>query len=199
MLKVGITGNIGSGKTTVSKVFELLGTPVFYADTAAKAVMTTDEILIAGLKEQFGADAYLTDGSLNRKYIASRVFTDASQLAKLNALVHPAVFRSFDEWVKQYQHLPYVIKEAAILFESGSYKLCNYSIIVTAPLNIRMKRIVKRDHITMEEAENRNARQMPEEEKIGLTDFRIRNDDTELVIPQVLALHRQLLALAKSQ
>lgn len=199
MLKIGITGNIGSGKTTVSKIFELLGIPVFYADAAAKAVMTTDQLLIGGLKEQFGNEAYFDNGELNRKHIAAKVFTDPSELAKLNALVHPAVFRSFDEWVKGFSDEPYVIKEAAILFESGSYKLCDYSVIVTAPLQMRLDRVIKRDHITPSEAESRNSRQMPEEEKVKLADFRIKNDDTELVIPQVLALHQQLLKLAESK
>lgn len=199
MLKIGITGNIGSGKTTVSKVFELLGVPVFYADAAAREVMTSDAELIAGLKLQFGNQAYFEDGSLDRKYIAAKVFTDAAELSKLNALVHPAVFRSFNSWAKRYSNMDYVIKEAAILFESGSYKLCDHSVIVTAPLGLRLERIIARDDITKQEAETRNARQMPEEEKIKLADFRINNDDTALVIPQVLEIHRQILALAKSK
>ncbi|NCD69795.1 dephospho-CoA kinase [Mucilaginibacter agri] len=199
MLKIGLTGNIGSGKTTVSKVFEILGVPVFSADTAAKSVMTNDAPLIAGIKETFGNEAYFEDGSLNRKYIAGKVFNDPAELAKLNALVHPATFRAFDSWVKAYADVPYVIKEAAILFESGSYKLCDYSLIVTAPFEIRMQRVTERDHITMDEAKSRDARQMSEEEKLKLADFSIKNDDSELVIPQVLALHQQFLALANTK
>ena len=123
MLKIGITGNIGSGKTTVTKLFELIGIPVFYADEAAKSIMVTDEVLIAGIKQTFGDTAYFEDGMLNRKYIAGIVFNDEAQLAKLNALVHPAVFRAFDNWVKDVPaDVPYVLKEAAVLFESSSYK-----------------------------------------------------------------------------
>ncbi len=199
MLKIGITGNIGSGKTTVSKVFELLGIPVFYADAAAREVMTNDEELIKGVKQAFGTEAYFEDGSLNRKYIAGKVFNDPAELAKLNALVHPATFRAFDSWAKSFPDAPYLMKEAAILFESGSYKLCDYSIIVTAPKEVRMQRVITRDNISMAGVESRDARQMPEEEKVKLANFRIKNDDTQLVIPQVLALHQQFLALAQSK
>ena len=199
MLKIGITGNIGSGKTTVSKVFELLGIPVFYADAAAREVMTGDNELIIGIKRQFGSEAYFDNGDLNRKYIAAKVFSNAADLEKLNALVHPAVFRSFVDWCTGHNDAAYVIKEAAILFESGSYKLCDRSIIVTAPLDVRLTRVVMRDNITWEEAEARDSRQMAEDEKIKLADFRITNDDTELLIPQVLQLHEQFLALAKSK
>jgi len=199
MLKVGITGNIGSGKTTVSKIFELLGVPVFSADAAAKSVMTNDQALISDIKATFGNESYFDDGSINRKYIAGKVFNDPAELAKLNALVHPATFRAFDGWSKKFPNAPYLLKEAAILFESGSYKLCDYSIIVTAPKELRMQRVIARDDISIEEAQSRDARQMPEEEKIKLADFRIKNDDSELVIPQVLALHQQFLALAQTK
>jgi dephospho-CoA kinase len=195
MLKIGLTGNIGGGKTTVSKIFEVLGIPVFYADNAAKKVMTEDPILIDALKKTFGAESYFDDGSLNRKHIASIVFNDEAQLAKLNALVHPAVFRAFDNWVAK-QHAPYVIKEAALLFESTSYKMCDYSVMVTAPLELRITRVMQRDGFTRAEVESRNARQFSEEKKIQLANYVIRNDDTELVIPQVLELHRQFLSLA---
>src|SRR6185437_5472701 len=130
MLKVGLTGNIGSGKTTVSKIFELLGVPVFYADDAAKAVMTNDEVLINGIKSAFGEQSYFNDGTLNRKYIAQIVFNDAARLAALNALVHPATFRAFDAWVKNAGDAAYVLKEAALLFESDSYKMCDHTIMV---------------------------------------------------------------------
>ena len=140
MLKVGITGNIGSGKTTVSKIFEVLGIPVFYADTAAKEVMVKDEILISAIKDAFGNTSYFDDGSLNRKHIANIVFNDEKELATLNSIVHPAVFRSFDNWVKQHHDVPYVLKEAALLFESDSYKMCDKTVMVTAPLQMRIQR-----------------------------------------------------------
>ena len=195
MLKIGITGNIGSGKTTVSKIFEVLEIPVFYADTVAKKVMVEDTILIDALKSSFGAEAYFNDGTLNRKHIASIVFGDETQLAKLNSIVHPAVFRAFDAWVGQVKNAPYVIKEAALLFESSSYKMCDYSVMVTAPPELRMQRVIQRDGLTRAEVESRNARQFPEEKKIQLANYVILNDDTELVIPQVLELHHQFLSL----
>lgn len=195
MLKIGITGNIGSGKTTVSSLFELLGIPVFYSDTVAKTVMVTDAQLIAGITGHFGAEAYFADATLNRKHIASLVFNNPAELSKLNSLVHPAVFRAFDEWVLQHASAPYILKEAAILFESGSYKDCDYTIMVTAPAPMRMARVMQRDGITQAEAENRNARQMPEDEKRKLANFEITNDNSRLVIPQVLALHEQFLKL----
>lgn len=195
MLKIGITGNIGSGKTTVSKLFELLGIPVFYADDAAKSIMVTDKLLISEIKKVFGEESYFDDGMLNRKHIAGIVFNNEAQLARLNAIVHPAVFRAFDSWVAQIVDAPYVIKEAAVLFESASYKFCDKSILVSAPLDIRVKRVMQRDGISREEAESRNARQFTEEKKITLADYVIKNDETELVIPQVLTLHEVFLSL----
>jgi dephospho-CoA kinase len=195
MLKIGITGNIGGGKTTVSKIFEILGIPVFYADDAAKKVMVEDPILIDALKEAFGTEAYFNDGALNRKHIASIVFSNETQLTKLNAIVHPAVFRAFDQWVGQVKNAPYVMKEAALLFESSSYKMCDYSIMVTAPLELRIDRVMLRDGLTRDEIGSRNARQFSEEKKVQLANYVIRNDDTELVIPQVLELHQEFSSL----
>lgn len=196
MLKIGITGNIGGGKTTVSKVFEVLGIPVFYADDAAKQVMTADPDLIESIKTSFGGFSYFDDGTLNRKHIASIVFNDENQLNKLNSLVHPAVFRAFDGWAAQVKEAPYVMKEAALLFESTSYKMCDYSIMVTAPIELRIKRVMERDRLSRAEVESRNARQFSEEKKTQLADFVINNDDSELVIPQVLALHQKFISLA---
>jgi dephospho-CoA kinase len=197
MLKIGITGNIGSGKTTVSKLFELMGIPVFYADDAAKILMVTDEELIAGIKQTFGTESYLDDKALNRKHIADIVFNDEKKLAKLNALVHPAVFRAFDKWAEEElkDDVPYVLKEAAVLFESSSYKFCDKTIMVTAPLDLRIKRVMHRDNITRQEVLNREARQFTEEKKIHLADYVIKNDESELVIPQVLKLHDLFLSL----
>ncbi|MDB5116251.1 MAG: dephospho-CoA kinase [Mucilaginibacter sp.] len=196
MLKIGITGNIGSGKTTVSKMFEVLGIPVFYADTEAKNVMTTDPVLIAGIKEAFGQSSYFNDGSLDRKHIAQIVFNDDRELAKLNALVHPAVFRAFDAWVAGIKNAPYVMKEAALLFESTSYKMCDFSLLVTAPLELRVERVVKRDHLTRADVEAREAKQFTESRKRELADYIIENDETQLIIPQVLQLHNAFLQIA---
>ena len=193
MLKVGITGNIGSGKTTVSKIFEVLGVPIFYADAAAKEVMVKDEILIDAIKNAFGKQSYFDDGTLNRKHIAGIVFNDEKQLAILNSIVHPAVFRAFDNWLKQFSNAPYILKEAALLFESDSYKMCDKTIVVTAPLEMRVKRVIERDGLTEAEITSRDSKQFKQEEKVKLADHIIKNDNTELVIPQVLKLHNEFM------
>ncbi len=194
MLKVGITGGIGSGKTTVCHLFELYDIPVFYADERAKLLMHTDPILIDGIKEAFGKSVYLGDGHLDRKKLAAIVFNDAKQLEKLNSLVHPAVFRDFDSWLLK-QSSPYVLKEAAILFESGSDQDCDFTIVVTSPPDIRIRRVISRDKVSGEEVKKRMDKQMSDEKKIELADFIIRNDERELLIPQVANLHHKLLEL----
>lgn len=199
MLKVGITGNIGSGKTTVSRIFELLGIPVFYADEQAKKIMVTDAELIEGIKQTFGSEAYFADGALNRKYIAGIVFSNDAELAKLNALVHPAVFRAFDNWAVEKNGVPYVLKEAALLFESTSYQMCDRTLMVAAPFELRMQRILERDKITLAEAKSRDSKQFSQEKKLALANDVICNDNTQLVIPQVLALHQLYLSLASKK
>jgi dephospho-CoA kinase len=196
MLKIGLTGNMGSGKTTVSKIFEILGIPVFYADDAAKQVMVTDQILIDGIRLAFGKASYFDDGTLNRQHIAAIVFNNDQALAKLNLLVHPATFRAFDAWLATIGDVPYVLKEAALLFESDSYKMCDYTIMVQAPLEARIKRVIQRDNLSREEIEKRNAHQFSEEKKTALANYVIKNDGSELVIPQVLELHVRLMSLA---
>ncbi len=194
MLKVGITGGIGSGKTTVCQLFELLGIPVFYADTRAKYLMATDEVLINDIKAAFGNDMYPEDGLLDRRRLASIVFNDDLQLEKLNSVVHPAVFRDFAVWSAR-QKAPFVLKEAAILFESGSDKDCDYTIVVTSPLVLRIDRVMSRDNVSAEEIKKRMDKQLNDDEKIKLADFVLLNDEQQLLIPQVLALHKQLLGL----
>lgn len=198
MLKIGITGNIGSGKTTVCKMFELLGVPVFYADFHAKKVMAEDDILIESIRSTFGQEAYFADKSLNRKYLSKIVFNNEAELQKLNALVHPAVFRAFDEWAKQYEQHFYVLKEAAVLFESGSDKQCDKTIVVSAALGVRIQRVMQRDNLSEEEVFRREKKQMPQTEKEAKADFIIRNNPQMLVIPQVLQVHQQLLTLAQN-
>jgi dephospho-CoA kinase len=194
MLKIGITGGIGSGKSTVCKVFELLNIPVFYADDVAKSIMHTDEELKQGIIKTFGERSY-DNGSLNRPYIAGIVFNDERELEKLNALVHPAVFRAFDQWVIAQKQAPYVLKEAALLFESESFKMCDYSILVTAPYELKLKRIMARDGISEEQVQQRMEKQLTDEQKEKLANFFVENDEHQLVIPQVLELHRKFLSL----
>jgi dephospho-CoA kinase len=194
-LKIGITGGIGSGKTTVCHIFELLGVPVFYADAAAKEVMHTDEELINGIIGAFGVQAFSDEGLLNRKYIADLVFNDKKALEMLNALVHPAVFRAFDNWLLKYQDKPYILKEAALLFESGSYKMCTHSILVKAPEKLKVRRVMVRDAISDAEVRLRMARQYSDGEKEKLADYMVLNDEKLLLIPQVLKLHELFISM----
>ncbi|HEY0769039.1 MAG TPA: dephospho-CoA kinase [Sphingobacteriaceae bacterium] len=197
MLKIGVTGGIGSGKTTVCKIFEVLDVPVFYADDAAKTVMITDEILISGIRQQFGDAAYSASGVLNRKYLADIVFNSKMELEKLNSLVHPAVFRAFDIWVNDHKNSPYVIKEAALLFESNSYKLCDYTILVKSPAQLRIQRVMARDSVVQSEVELRMNKQFNDEKKEAMADFIITNNEKELVVPQVLKLHSKFLTMTQ--
>jgi dephospho-CoA kinase len=194
MLKIGITGGIGSGKTTVCKVFETLGIPVFYADTVAKGIMVIDPLLISGVKETFGPLSYLEDGTLNNKHIANIVFNDPAELAKLNQLVHPAVFRAFDSWVETVDsRAPYILKEAALLFESESYKMCDQSILVIAPHKLKLERVIARDALTADQVTARMDKQFSDEKKMELADFILYNNESQSVIAQVMDLHKQFL------
>lgn len=194
MLKVGITGGIGSGKSTVSRIFELLGIPVYYADTAAKEIMQTDEALKKAVKEHFGADIYGPDGKLDRAALGKIVFNDKDKLELLNSIVHPATIRHSDEWANR-QTSPYVIKEAALLFESGSFQYLDKIIGVSAPQAMRIARVMKRDHVTREEVLARINKQIDDNIKMRLCDYVIHNDEQQMVIPQVLALHQQLISI----
>ncbi|MFA6276194.1 MAG: dephospho-CoA kinase [Pedobacter sp.] len=196
MLKVGITGGIGSGKTTICKVFETLGIPVFYADAVAKQLMITDLILVEGVKEAFGAASYSPNGILNNQHLANIVFNNKAELEKLNSLVHPAVFRAFDTWEKEMpQSVPYTLKEAALLFESGSYKMCDKNILVTAPLSLKLARVMQRDGVTEAQVRARMDKQFTDEQKAKMADYFIDNTENSSVILQVLDLHQQFLSL----
>jgi dephospho-CoA kinase len=195
MLKVGVTGGIGSGKTTVCKVFELLGIPVFYADDVAKSIMHTDQVLKTAILNTFGERAYNKEGTLNRSYISSLVFNNKPELEKLNSLVHPAVFRAFDNWLLQQKDAPYVIKEAALLFESDSYKMCDESILVIAPTETKISRVKLRDGISDEDVKLRMNRQFSDEVKIKFADHILNNDEKQLIIPKIIQLHQQFLTI----
>ena len=194
MLKVGITGGIGSGKTTVCRIFETLGIPVFYADTAAKQIMTEDAILIEGIKNTFGKESYFDDGGLNNKHIANIVFNNTEELAKLNAMVHPAVFRAFDSWTAALPaETPYVLKEAALLFESGSYQLCDLNVLVVAPEKLKLDRVMQRDGASADAVRSRMDKQFTDRQKLKLADHIIHNNESESLIEQVVRLHQVFL------
>ena len=195
MLRIGITGGIGSGKTTVCKIFETLQIPVYYADDRAKWLMVNSPTLQNGIRQLFGKKAYGEDGSLNRAHISSIAFKDTAKLQKLNALVHPAVFVDEENWQQEQLALgvPYTIKEAALIYESGSHQTLDEVIVVTAPEELRIDRVMKRDGLPAEAIRDRIARQMPEEEKVARADYVIHNDGEQSLIKQVLAIHRQLI------
>ena len=191
MLKIGLTGGIGSGKTTVAQVFEKLGAPVFYADLEAKKCMQTDSGLIKQLKATFGNDIYV-DRKLQKDRLASIIFNDDSALQTINRLVHPAVQRVFEEWCAA-QNASYVLKEAAILFESGSDKELDQIVCVSAPDDLRKQRVMQRDGITESQVLERMSKQWEQSRKIELADFHIVNDEKQLLVPEVLEVHSLLL------
>ncbi|MFZ9386731.1 MAG: dephospho-CoA kinase [Chitinophagaceae bacterium] len=192
MLKIGLTGGIGSGKSTVARIFSILGIPVYDADEAARRLMNSDPTLKEEIIRFFGPSSY-RDGFLDRSYIAGLVFNDAEKLGQLNALVHPATIRDAEIWIGQ-QNAPYVVKEAALLFESGAAAGLDVVVGVYAPSAIRLKRVMDRDGISAGEVRKRMDRQLDEDMKMKLCDHIVRNDEQELVIPQVLALHRLFLS-----
>jgi len=196
MLKIGITGGIGSGKSTVAKIFELLGIPVYYADAAAKDIMNRDPELKAQVQQHFGADVYDSNGQLDRKRLGNIVFNDQEKLQLLNSLVHPATIRDSEQWAGR-QKSPYVLKEAALLFESESFHYLDKVIGVSAPQPLRILRVMQRDKVSRNEVFARMHKQMDETIKMRLCDYVIYNDEQQMVIPQVLKLHEELLAVGK--
>lgn len=195
-IKVGITGGIGSGKSTVAKIFSILGIPIYSADERAKWLMSEDSDLKEKIISAFGEQSYSESGELNRAYLASAVFSDPEKVSQINGLVHPAVGKDFNKWVKQ-QSSPYVLKEAALIFETGGQDLLDYVINVSAPLRIRISRVMMRDPGRTEAQINQIIdQQLPDEEKNELSDFVIKNVDNKLLIPQVLKIHEKLTGLA---
>lgn len=194
MLKIGLTGGIGSGKTTISQIFNILGVPVFDADTAAKEAMEHNPVLKEKLINTFGA-AVFVEHKLNRKYLADIVFNDAHQLDILNALVHPITIAAAADWFAT-QNSPYVIKEAALIFEAGAGHGLDYVIGVFAPTALRIKRVMDRDHLSREEVLSRMNRQIDDQIKMKLCDFVIQNNNQALLTKQVLELHEKFFNLS---
>jgi len=193
-LRVGLTGGLGSGKTTVARIFEVLGIPVYYADDQAKKLMNENEGLKKKIISHFGPEVYKT-GELDRSYLASVVFDNKQKLELLNSLVHPVTIADANTWMNE-QNSPYAIKEAALIFESGVAEHLDYVIGVSAPQPLRIQRAMKRDNLQREEVVARMKRQMEESIKMNLCDFVIINDGQQLVIPQVLELNTKLLELS---
>ncbi|WP_333695078.1 dephospho-CoA kinase [Flavobacterium sp.] len=187
---IGLTGGIGSGKTTVARFFSDLGVPVFIADNEAKTISESEEVRPL-LQSLFGDNVYKA-GKLDRKYIASQVFSNPDLLQKLNQVVHPRVQKKFEQWLKIHSKAKYVIKEAAILFESGSYKQCFKVILVTAPQEIRIERVLKRDETDYDSVVKRISNQWSDEIKIPLSDFVIENVNLSHTKSQVLEIHNVL-------
>jgi dephospho-CoA kinase len=195
MIKVGITGGIGSGKTTVCKVFEMLGTPVYSADEEAKKIVDDDKTVQQSIITIFGNDVLNNEKKVDRKKLASIVFNDKEKLQQLNNVVHPAVAKHFEDWLLGHPLDKYILKEAAILFESGAYKAMNKIIAVVAPLELKIERVMQRDKSTRMQVEERIHNQMSDEKIIEKSNFVIHNDEQQLLILQIIAIHKQLVAM----
>lgn len=191
MKKIGITGGIGSGKSTVCKIFETFGVPVYYADIEAKKITNNDPEIRRQLISLYGEEIYLPSGTINREKLAGIIFSNKQELKKVNSIIHPVVKKYYRNWVTENKNHKYLLKEAAILFESGSYKEQDLIITVVSPLEKRIERVQKRDGHSRETVLKKIENQMSDEEKIKKSDFVIYNDDKKMLIPQVLELHKK--------
>lgn len=194
MLKIGLTGGIGSGKTIVSRIFKHLSVPIYEADSEAKRLMNSSEKLKSDIVSLLGDKAYV-NGDLNNSYVASLVFNDPQKLHDLNKIVHPAVREDFNQWTGKHHQYPYVIQEAAILFESGHYTFFDKIVFVIASRELRIKRVMQRDSVEREDVLKRMKMQLPEEDKMKLSDYIIVNNIGDLILPQVLNLHDKFISL----
>ena len=195
-IKVGITGGIGSGKSTICKIFKLLGVPVFEADVVAKQLQNTNQKVKNGLINLFGKDIYTHEGVVDRKKLASIIFNDDFQISKVNELIHPVVREEFENWLKK-QNSTYIVHEAAILFESGFYKMMDFTILVSAPEEQRVEWVMKRDGVNREIVTQRIKRQWNEEKKQKLASFVIYNNNNNLIIPEVITIDKNLKEYGK--
>lgn len=194
---VGLTGGIGSGKTTVARIFQQIGIPVFVADEVSKALLDTNLQLQAQLVDLLGEELLL-DGRVNRAFMANKIFNDEDLLRQANALIHPAVAEAFVNWYNS-QEAPYVLREAAILFESESHVDCDKVIVVLAPEDLRLKRVMTRSGETASQVKSRMSKQWPQEKKAALADFLIHNDLEQMLIPQVLQVHESLIHISNQK
>ncbi|MBS1763195.1 MAG: dephospho-CoA kinase [Bacteroidetes bacterium] len=196
MLKVGLTGGMGSGKSTVAKIFQILGVPVYFADIEAKRIINTDPKIQKEITSYFGEKSFV-GGKLNKQYISANIFSDRARINHLNSIIHPATIRDANDWMAK-QTFPYAIKEAALIFEAGSEVYLDNVIGVSSPLPLRLKRIQSRDNLAVDEILLRMSNQMDEDLKMQQCDFVIYNDEENMLIPQVLELHSKLLQLSSS-
>ena len=194
-LKLGVTGGIGSGKTTVCKVFTVLGIPVFSADAEARTIQDSDSEIMDKINILAGKDLYLT-GKLDRPELARLIFNDKALLEKVNALIHPVVFRNFRKWVSE-QDSPYTIMEAAILFESGVYRFMDKILTVVTPIEERIKRLVKGNMLTLEQVMERINNQIDDDSRIKQSDYVIFNSENDMIIPSIMGIHKEILNLYK--
>ncbi|MBS4058543.1 MAG: dephospho-CoA kinase [Bacteroidales bacterium] len=195
MLKVGITGNLGSGKSLVCSIFSALSVPVFNADSEAKALYHDPHIKNEVIS-YFGKDVFCSTGDLNATILADKIFKDEQAMEFISGLIHPAVRDRFSQWCLQHNQAPYVLYEAAIMIESGHYRMLDKLILVTAPLSLRIQRVMARDHATEASVCSRVDKQMPEADKIPFADFMVNNDGETLLIPQVLSIHKALVSIS---
>jgi len=197
MLKVGITGGIGSGKSLICTAFSQLGIPIYFADYEAKQLIKANPEIRAGLINLFGEAIYLPSGEIDRKKIASAIFNNKELISKINSIIHPRVRARYEQWLMQYQYIPYTLHEAAITFETGLYKTMDYMILVTAPEAVRIQRVAQRDNSSKEDILNRMKNQWPDEKKIPLAHFIIENDDHHLVLPKIIEIDKKLKEYGK--
>ncbi len=196
MIKIGITGGIGSGKSTICKVFKLLGAPIFEADFIAKELINLNPEIKAGLIHLFGDDIYIPNLGVDRKKLAGIIFNDDIQLAKVNKLIHPIVRNEYANWIEK-QNTEYIIHEAAILFESGFYKMMDFTILVSAPELQRIERVIKRDRVNKNQVIERMEKQWTDKQKRELASVEIKNDNENLIIPQILKIDNQIKRYGK--
>jgi len=189
MIKIGLTGGIGSGKSLARSIFEKLGVPTYDADFEAKELINREKSVISKIKETFGNNIYLENGTIDKKQLSSLIFQDKSKLKAINSIVHPAVKSHFESWCLLNSSAPYIIKEAAILFESGAYKEMDKIVTVVAPEELRIKRVMSRDNASEEQIKNRIKNQMSDEEKIIRSNYVVNNDEESLLLPQIIKIH----------